>query len=121
MSRRARGVEIWAALRSLGRQGLIDLVERDCRYAARFAEGLAGAGYEVLNEVVLNQVVVSFGDAQKNAEGRRCHPEGRHLLVRAGRSGRGDPPCASAFHPGRRPRPMSNAAWKRCSGSQRAR
>ena len=66
MSRRARGVEIWAALRSLGRQGLIDLFERDSRYAARFAEGLAEAGYEVLNEVVLNQVVVSFGDAQKN-------------------------------------------------------
>jgi glutamate/tyrosine decarboxylase-like PLP-dependent enzyme len=62
LSRRARGVEVWAALRSLGRSGLDDLVERTCRHAARFAEGLAAAGYEILNEVVLNQVLVSFGE-----------------------------------------------------------
>jgi glutamate/tyrosine decarboxylase-like PLP-dependent enzyme len=62
LSRRARGVEVWAALRSLGRSGLDDLVERTCRHAARFAEGLSAAGYEVLNEVVLNQVLVSFGE-----------------------------------------------------------
>jgi glutamate/tyrosine decarboxylase-like PLP-dependent enzyme len=62
MSRRARGLDVWAALRSLGRSGLADLVERCCRHAARFAEGLAGAGHEILNEVVLNQVLVSFGD-----------------------------------------------------------
>jgi len=62
LSRRARGVEIWAALRSLGRSGLADLVERGCRHAARFAEGLAAAGHEILNDVVLNQVLVSFGD-----------------------------------------------------------
>jgi glutamate/tyrosine decarboxylase-like PLP-dependent enzyme len=61
-SRRARGIEIWAALRSLGRAGVADLVERDCRYASRFAAGLCAAGYEVLNEVALNQVLVSFGD-----------------------------------------------------------
>jgi glutamate/tyrosine decarboxylase-like PLP-dependent enzyme len=64
LSRRARGVEIWAALRSLGRSGLADLVERTCRYAARFAEGLAAAGHRVLNQVVLNQVLVSFGPPQ---------------------------------------------------------
>jgi glutamate/tyrosine decarboxylase-like PLP-dependent enzyme len=63
MSRRARGVELWAALRQLGRSGVADLVERTCRYAQRFAEGLSGAGYQVLNEVVLNQVLVSFGAA----------------------------------------------------------
>ncbi len=62
MSRRARGVEVWAALRSLGRSGLSDLIERTCRHAARFAEVLSNAGYEILNEVVLNQVLVSFGD-----------------------------------------------------------
>jgi glutamate/tyrosine decarboxylase-like PLP-dependent enzyme len=62
LSRRARGVEIWAALASLGRSGVADLVERTCRYAARFADGLRAAGYEVLNDVVLNQVLVSFGD-----------------------------------------------------------
>ena len=58
LSRRARGVEVWAALRSLGRTGLADLVERNCRHAARFAEGCAAAGYEMLNDVVLNQVLV---------------------------------------------------------------
>jgi glutamate/tyrosine decarboxylase-like PLP-dependent enzyme len=63
LSRRARGVEIWAALRSLGRAGLADLIERTCRHAQRFAEGLSAAGYEILNEVVLNQVLVAFGDA----------------------------------------------------------
>ena len=63
LSRRARGVEVWAALHTLGRQGVSDLVERTCRYARRFAEGLAKAGYTVLNDVVLNQVLVAFGDA----------------------------------------------------------
>ena len=62
ISRRARGIEIWAALRSLGRGGVADLVERSCRHAARFGEALAVAGYQVLNDVVLNQVLVSFGD-----------------------------------------------------------
>ena len=62
LSRRARGVEVWAALRSLGRKGVAELIERTCRHAQRFAEGLAEAGYEVLNDVVLNQVLVSFGD-----------------------------------------------------------
>ena len=61
-SRRARGVEVWAALRSLGRSGLADLIERNCRYAARFAAGLRDAGHDVLNDVVLNQVLVAFGD-----------------------------------------------------------
>ncbi|MFQ5601498.1 MAG: pyridoxal phosphate-dependent decarboxylase family protein [Candidatus Krumholzibacteriia bacterium] len=64
LSRRARGVEIWAALRALGRKGLADLVERTCRHAARFAEGLSEAGHRILNEVVVNQVLVSFGDAE---------------------------------------------------------
>ena len=64
-SRRARGVEVWAALRSLGRKGVAQLIERNCRQAARFAEGLREAGYEVLNDVVLNQVLVSFGDAER--------------------------------------------------------
>lgn len=62
LSRRARGVEVWAALASLGRQGVSDLIERCCRHAARFAEGLRAAGHEVLNDVRLNQVLVRFGD-----------------------------------------------------------
>jgi glutamate/tyrosine decarboxylase-like PLP-dependent enzyme len=61
MSRRPRGVEVWAALRSLGRVGLSELIERNCRGAARFAEGLKAEGYEILNDVALNQVLVSFG------------------------------------------------------------
>src|SRR6266487_4893245 len=65
LSRRARGIEVWAALHTLGRSGLANLVERTCRYAVRFAEGLRAAGYTILNEVVLNQVLVMFGDAEK--------------------------------------------------------
>jgi glutamate/tyrosine decarboxylase-like PLP-dependent enzyme len=64
MSRRGRGVEVWAALLSLGRSGLVDLIERNCRQARRFATELSGAGYTILNDVVLNQVLVSFGDAE---------------------------------------------------------
>jgi glutamate/tyrosine decarboxylase-like PLP-dependent enzyme len=61
MSRRARGVELWAGLRSLGRQGMASLVERTCGHARVFASQLADAGFEILNEVVINQVLVSFG------------------------------------------------------------
>jgi glutamate/tyrosine decarboxylase-like PLP-dependent enzyme len=48
----------------LGRSGLADQIERTCRYASRFAEGLREAGYQILNEVNLNQVLVSFGEAE---------------------------------------------------------
>jgi glutamate/tyrosine decarboxylase-like PLP-dependent enzyme len=67
-SRRARGIEVWAALRSLGRAGLRDLVERTCRHATRFAEGLGQAGFEILNDVVLNQVLVSFGPPERTRQ-----------------------------------------------------
>lgn len=65
LSRRARGVEIWAALRSLGKSGLAELIERTCRHALHFAHLLSANGHEILNEVVLNQVLVSFGSAEK--------------------------------------------------------
>jgi len=65
LSRRARGVELWAGLRSLGRSGMAEIVERTSRHARRFAEGLRAAGFEVLNDVVINQVLVSFGTAEK--------------------------------------------------------
>ncbi len=68
LSRRARGVEIWAALRILGREGVAELVSRNCRQARRFAEGLSAAGFEILNEVVLNQVLVAFGDPARTAK-----------------------------------------------------
>ena len=64
-SRRARGIELWAALRSLGRQGLREMIERNCRLAKVFATRLRQAGFEVLNDVVLNQVLVSFGSAEE--------------------------------------------------------
>ena len=64
-SRRARGIEVWAALLSLGRSGLRDLLEGTCAHARRFAEGLADDGHEVLNDVVLNQVLVSFGSPER--------------------------------------------------------
>jgi glutamate/tyrosine decarboxylase-like PLP-dependent enzyme len=59
MSQRARGIECWAVLASLGRSGVADLVGHACRMATRFAAGLSEAGFQVLNEVTLNQVVVT--------------------------------------------------------------
>jgi glutamate/tyrosine decarboxylase-like PLP-dependent enzyme len=61
-SRRARGFAAWAALRELGRSGVADLVERCCHLARRFADQLAASGFDVANDVVLNQVLVGFGD-----------------------------------------------------------
>jgi glutamate/tyrosine decarboxylase-like PLP-dependent enzyme len=64
-SQRARGVEAWAVLASLGRDGVAELVDRCCRLARRFADGLRSAGFDVLNDVVLNQVLISFGSPQR--------------------------------------------------------
>jgi glutamate/tyrosine decarboxylase-like PLP-dependent enzyme len=63
MSRKARGVEAYAALLSLGKSGVASLIEDSCRHAVAFAEGLRQAGYRILNDVVLNQVLVDFGDS----------------------------------------------------------
>ncbi len=61
-SRRARGFVVYAALRSLGRQGIAEMIERCCTLARRMADRLSEArGVEILNEVVLNQVLVRFG------------------------------------------------------------
>jgi glutamate/tyrosine decarboxylase-like PLP-dependent enzyme len=68
LSRRARGVELWAGLRSLGRTGMAAIVERTCSHARRFADSLRTAGYEILNDVVLNQVLVSFGTPQRTLQ-----------------------------------------------------
>jgi glutamate/tyrosine decarboxylase-like PLP-dependent enzyme len=64
-SRRARGIELWAALRSLGRKGLREMIERNCRQARLFADRLRGEGIRILNDVVLNQVLVSFGSPEQ--------------------------------------------------------
>jgi glutamate/tyrosine decarboxylase-like PLP-dependent enzyme len=65
LSRRARGVEVWAALRSLGREGIAAMIGGTCDHAERFARLLKAGGCEVLNDVVLNQVLVAFGDAER--------------------------------------------------------
>ncbi len=65
MSRRVRGIEVWAALRSLGTSGVAKLVERTCAHARRMASALEAAGHEILNDVVLNQVLVTFGSAER--------------------------------------------------------
>jgi glutamate/tyrosine decarboxylase-like PLP-dependent enzyme len=65
LSRRARAVEIWAALRHLGKNGVEELIERCCRHAEHFAQGLRARGFEILNDVVLNQVLVSFGSPDR--------------------------------------------------------
>jgi len=65
-SRRARGFATWAALRELGREGLAELVDRCCALARRFGEQLAAIdGVELGNEIVLNQVLVSFGSDER--------------------------------------------------------
>jgi glutamate/tyrosine decarboxylase-like PLP-dependent enzyme len=63
MSRQARAIPVWAALKSLGKKGLSEMIERNCRQAIKFSELLTDAGCIILNEVVLNQVLVSFGDS----------------------------------------------------------
>jgi glutamate/tyrosine decarboxylase-like PLP-dependent enzyme len=66
-SQRARGAEVWAVLAALGRDGVAALVDRTCALARRFADGMRGAGYTVANDVVLNQVVVDFGDEARTS------------------------------------------------------
>jgi glutamate/tyrosine decarboxylase-like PLP-dependent enzyme len=100
LSRRARGVEIWAALRSLGRSGLADLIERCCRHAALFAAGLKAAGFELLNDVVLNQVLVRFGDDQTT---RR---------VVAAVQAEGTCWCGGSFWQGRAAMRISVSSWR---------
>jgi glutamate/tyrosine decarboxylase-like PLP-dependent enzyme len=76
-SRRARGIEVWAALRNLGRRGVADLISGSCALARRFASQIANAGFDVLNDVVLNQVLVSFGSDEKTDEViRRAREDG---------------------------------------------
>lgn len=65
LSRRARGVPTYAVLKSLGRNGLAEMVERTVRLAQLFASRLEEEGFEILNEVVLNQVLVSFGEPEE--------------------------------------------------------
>ncbi|ANH07814.1 aminotransferase class V-fold PLP-dependent enzyme [Shinella sp. HZN7] len=70
-SRRARGIPIWAALRTLGRAGVAELVDRHCDEAAWLADRLRKGGFDVLNRVVLNQVLVRCGDDERTAQVRQ--------------------------------------------------
>ncbi|MEP6665861.1 MAG: pyridoxal-dependent decarboxylase [Nocardioidaceae bacterium] len=83
LSRRARGFAVWAALRSLGRDGVAALVRRLCDNAARMAAGLADIpGVEVLNDVVFTQVVATFGsDDETRALGQRLLADGTAVLT----------------------------------------
>ncbi len=65
LSRRARGIEIWTAIATLGKKGIAEIVERCCDHAQFAAKRLTAAGYKILNDVVINQVLVSFGDEKK--------------------------------------------------------
>jgi glutamate/tyrosine decarboxylase-like PLP-dependent enzyme len=70
-SRRARGFPVYAAIRSLGRSGIAELIDRSCAHARRFAEALRVAPHvEVLNDVVLNQVLVRFLDGAGDHDAR---------------------------------------------------
>ncbi|NIE81590.1 aminotransferase class V-fold PLP-dependent enzyme [Asaia sp. As-1742] len=70
-SRRARGIPIWAALRTLGRNGVANLVDRHCEEAAWLADRLRDDGFDILNRVVLNQVLVRCGDDANTARVRQ--------------------------------------------------
>ena len=68
MSRRARGIDVWATLKSFGRRGVADLVDGLCRKASLFADSLRKEGFTILNDVCFNQVLVSCGSAQATRE-----------------------------------------------------
>ncbi len=77
LSRRARGIEVWAALRSLGVSGVTEMLRRTCEHAEFFAKRLSDEGFQILNDVVLNQVLVSFGsDAKTQAVTAKIQEEG---------------------------------------------
>jgi len=64
-SRRARAVDVWAALKSLGKAGLAELIDRNARQAVQLADVLRRNNIEILNDVVLNQVVAAFGETER--------------------------------------------------------
>jgi glutamate/tyrosine decarboxylase-like PLP-dependent enzyme len=99
-SQRARAIDAWAALRSLGRSGVADLVDRTSAHAVRFAEGLRRAGHEVLNDVVINQVLVRFGPDDASTD---------RVIDRVQRSG--ECWCGPTTWQGRRAMRISVSSW----------
>jgi glutamate/tyrosine decarboxylase-like PLP-dependent enzyme len=87
-SRRARGFAVLAALRSLGRSGLVDLIERDCAHARRMAERLSdGKRVTILNDVVLNQALVRFEGLADDPDGSRGDARTRAVIDAVQRDG----------------------------------
>jgi glutamate/tyrosine decarboxylase-like PLP-dependent enzyme len=87
-SRRARGFAIMAALRSLGRSGLVDLIERDCALARQMAERLsAGTRVRILNDVVLNQVLVRFEGSGDDPDGSAGDARTKAVIAAVQRDG----------------------------------
>jgi glutamate/tyrosine decarboxylase-like PLP-dependent enzyme len=99
-SQRARAIDAWAALRSLGRSGVADLVDRTSDHAIHFAEGLRAAGHEVLNDVVINQVLVRFGPDDASTD---------RVIDRVQRSG--ECWCGPTSWQGRRAMRISVSSW----------
>jgi glutamate/tyrosine decarboxylase-like PLP-dependent enzyme len=96
LSRRARGFPLWAALASLGRDGLAALIDQLCARATQLATGLAQIpGVEVVNEVAFTQVMTSFGDDGRTAEaGHRLLAGGEAVFTPATWHGRGVQRCS---------------------------
>src|SRR5690606_25245690 len=99
-SRRPRGIPVWAALRSLGRTGVAELVERHCRQARRIGEGLAKAGFEVLNQITLNQVLF------------RCSIDAKTLAVQEAVQASGEAWFGGTVWQGRPALRISVSSWR---------
>ena len=83
MSRRARSIELWAALKSLGRTGVDALVAQLCRRARQFADELGGQGFRILNDVVFNQTLVACERPELTAQTlEKCAGKRRMLVQR---------------------------------------
>lgn len=99
-SRRPRGIPVWAALRTLGRRGIAELVERHCAQARRIGEELTRAGFEVLNQVVLNQVLF------------RCATDARTQAVRSAVQASGEVWFGGTVWQGRPALRISVSSWR---------
>lgn len=99
-SRRPRGIPVWAALRSMGRQGVAELVERHCAQARRIGDGLTRAGFEVLNQVTLNQALF------------RCSTDAQTLAVRAAVHASGEVWFGGTVWQGRPAMRISVSSWR---------